>query len=426
MLSVDPLSPTGVLSVNLEAEAQPLTTSPQQIEVQQVPNGIIATGPGPGRAPLIRIFDSEINPITETHDLITEFFAYVPQFTGGVRIATGDVNNDGIVDVITAPGAGGGPHIRVFSGATGAVLGEFFAYEPSFLGGVHVASADVNGDGFDDIITGPGAGAPPLVRVFSGATGQLIDEFLAYAGGFQGGVNVAAGYVNNDQFAEVITGAGPGGGPHVRIFNGFDGVVIGEFFAYDPAFTGGVFVASGDFNGDSFWDVVTGAGSGGGPHVKVFSGFDASVLASFFAYAPTFSGGVRVGTVNTDGDIFADIVTGPGFGGGPLVRVFDAVTLTDSSDFFAYPRTVASGLYVAGGGLAPTTLAAGTLTSTATFGPSTAVAGESGFGSATQRMRSFSAGSFLLDSSIRSSSLDTAFEDGLSDLLLRGWVGPAV
>ena len=38
-----------------------------------------------------------------------------------------------------------------------------------------------------------------------------------------------------------------------------------EFMAYDTRFTGGVWVAVGDVNGDGYADIITGADSGGGP-----------------------------------------------------------------------------------------------------------------------------------------------------------------
>jgi hypothetical protein len=42
----------------------------------------------------------------------------------------------------------------------------------------------------------------------------------------------------------ILTAAGPGGGPHVRSVAIDDGGDTGlSFFAYDPSFTGGVFVA---------------------------------------------------------------------------------------------------------------------------------------------------------------------------------------
>jgi hypothetical protein len=60
-----------------------------------------------------------------------------------------------------------------------------------------------------------------------------------------------------------------GGGPHVKVY-GSDHTLRFNFYAYDPTFTGGVSVAVGDVTGDGTPDVVTGAGAGGGPHVKVF------------------------------------------------------------------------------------------------------------------------------------------------------------
>ena len=61
--------------------------------------------------------------------------------------------------------------------------------------------------------------------------------------GFLGGVTVAVKDVTSDGRGDIITGAGPGGGPHVKEFDGVSGTTLGSFFAFDPAFHGGVFVA---------------------------------------------------------------------------------------------------------------------------------------------------------------------------------------
>ena len=65
---------------------------------------------------------------------------------------------------------------------------------------------------------------------------------------------------------------GPGGGPHVRVFRLVGGtpVEIADFNAYDPAFTGGVFVAAGDVTGDGRAAIITGTYQSGGP-VRVFT-----------------------------------------------------------------------------------------------------------------------------------------------------------
>src|SRR5262249_18273387 len=148
---------------------------------------------------------------------------------GGVRVATGDINGDGVADIITAPGPGGGPDIRVFDGVTGQLIREFMAYSPYFLGGVYVAAGDVNADGRADIITAPDSGGGPEVKVFSGRDNSTLYDFYAYSPFFGGGVRVAAGDINGDGRADIITGAGPGGGPHVKAFSGANGAVIRSF-----------------------------------------------------------------------------------------------------------------------------------------------------------------------------------------------------
>jgi hypothetical protein len=320
---------------------------------QRSPDDII-TGSGPAGGPHVKVFDGAT--LAETRS----FFSYTPSFMGGVRVAAGDVNGDSIDDVITAAGPGAGPHVKVFDGSTGAEIRSFFAYDPTFTGGVFVAAGDINGDGRDDIITGTDAGAPGgHVKVFDGRTLGVLQSFAAYSTSFSGGVRVATGDVNGDGVPDIITGTGSGSAAHVKVFDGFIvsglpfpalGSEIRSFIAYDPGFTGGVYVAAGDVNGDGTADIITGAGRGSaGGHVKVFRGSDLSLLNSFFAYEPTFRGGVRVaaGDLNNDGQ--TDIITGAGPGGGPHVKVFDGQSNALLRSFFAYDPAFKGGVYVAAG-----------------------------------------------------------------------------
>jgi hypothetical protein len=209
------------------------------------------------------------------------FFAYDSSFRGGVSVAAGDVNGDGVPDILTGAGPGGGPHVKVFNGVDNSLLYSFQAYDPAFRGGVNVAAGDVNGDGLDDLITAAGAGGGPHVKAFSGLDGSLLTSFFAYAANFTGGVNVATGDINGDGRIDIVTGAGPGGGPHVKAFHvepppdiaptPFVVEEIASFFAYEPFFTGGVTVATGVVQGIGFADIITGPGPGGGPHVKAFN-----------------------------------------------------------------------------------------------------------------------------------------------------------
>ena len=58
----------------------------------------------------------------------------------GLTLAAGDLNADGRAEVITGAGPGGGPHVVVIDGNTGATLRSFYAFDPSFLGGMAVAA----------------------------------------------------------------------------------------------------------------------------------------------------------------------------------------------------------------------------------------------------------------------------------------------
>jgi hypothetical protein len=175
---------------------------------------------------------------------LRSFLAYDAQFTGGVRVAAGDVNGDGAADIVTGAGPGASSHVKVFDGRTGSVLRSFFAFDPSFSGGVFVAAGDVSGDGDADIVVGADSGGSPHVKVFDAGTVAVIRSFLAFDPSFSGGVRVAAGDVNGDGIAEIVTGAGPGAGPHVQTFDGVTGAMIGSFLSGAPGFTGGVYVAA--------------------------------------------------------------------------------------------------------------------------------------------------------------------------------------
>ena len=112
-------------------------------------------------------------------------------------------------------------------------------------------------------------------------------------------------------------------------------------------FQGGVTVAVGNFDATTGLDIAVAAGPGAGPHVKLFHGDGTQLGPGFYAYAPGFTGGVDIAVVTTG--TIDRIVTVPRGFGGPHVRLFDASGEALSGGVFAFEASQTTGLSVAAG-----------------------------------------------------------------------------
>jgi hypothetical protein len=299
------------------------------VVVSPLPQG--STGPrgytvgaDAGTGPIITLYDQNgVQKFTGS--------VFDPTFTGGVRVATGDVNGDGVPDLIVGTGPGIPTQVRVLDGVDQHQLFSINPFESSFTGGVFVATGDFLGDGKQDVIVTPDEGGGPRVIIYGGSDLHVIANFFGISDpNFRGGARAAAGDVNGDGHIDLVVAAGFGGGPRVAIW---DGRTVGtanpvrlvpDFFVFEQTLRNGVYVASGDINGDGSADVIFGGGPGGGPRVFALSGKDLlagqnTVLANFFAGDDTTRGGIRVAVTNLDGDNRADVLVGSGAGDGSRV-----------------------------------------------------------------------------------------------------------
>jgi hypothetical protein len=277
----------------------------------------------------------------------------------GFKRIVGATVDVGAVEVQLVPlvAVGGAPgHVLVFR-PDNTLLADFQPFGASYTGGVSVAVADVNGDGYNDLVVGATSGNPD-VRVYDGkalATGtfsaanpnaSLLAEFFAYGLNFNVGANVAAGDIEHKGYADIVTGA-TAGNPDVHVYRGKD-IAQGQFdpsgksllahwFPYALQFNVGANVAVGDVNGNGYADVVTGA-TAGNPDVRVYSGQDLatgtfdpagkSLLAQFFAYGLNFNVGAFVTVGDTTGSGFGDIITGAS-AGNPDVHVYSGQAIAN-------------------------------------------------------------------------------------------------
>jgi hypothetical protein len=201
---------------------------------------------------------------------------------------------------------------------------DFFPGQPV---NVRTASADVTGDGVADFVGGTGTGVATRVAVRDGATGKEIVAFSPFEAAFTGGVYVAAADIDGDGKAEVVVSPDRGGGPVAAVYSGAklaagtggDAAQVTRFLGIDdPAFRGGARVALGDVTGDGKADLVVSAGFLGGPRITVWDG--ASILTgtpSQRANFFAFEDTLRNGAFVSVGDVTGDGVAEVAFGGGP-------------------------------------------------------------------------------------------------------------
>lgn len=303
----------------------------------------LVMGAGPGLAPKVVVYN------TETGDQESSFTAFDSTMIQGVEVATGDVDGDGIDEIITGTGDGATPEVRVFE-LNGNEIADFFPYGTTSTTGVRVGTADTNKDGVDEIVTVPGPGATPLVRRFSKNGTHLGEDFYALDGKFTGGAFVTGVDFDGNGKDELAIAAGPGGGAQVTVTNAQTGEIVANFFAYDQyTFKGGIRVTAANTDGQDGEEVVA-VPAVGTSHTQMFArepGFVKQLNPGFFAYDTAYTSGFNIAALDITQNGRDELAIGTGPGMYSQVAVYDKTGETVLA--IAYPFNAYVGAHVAGG-----------------------------------------------------------------------------
>lgn len=249
----------------------------------------IIVGAGKGGGPQIRVFDT-------LGRVKSQFFAFNKNLRGGVNVGSGDLTGDEVDEIVAGSGVGSEPLVKVFD-INGDLIFQFLAYGKNFQGGVKISVGDIDGDGISEIITGTGVGGGPHIRVFD-RFGRLQSQFFAYDTKLRGGVNVAIGDVDDDGINDIVTGSGYGSEPQVKIFNA-SGIIKKSFFVYNKSSLSSVNLAVSDIDNNEIDEIIVSPGAGNGSEIKTFN-FDGQLLNSFNIFNKDFQEGVNIAIIKVD------------------------------------------------------------------------------------------------------------------------------
>lgn len=232
----------------------------------------IVASAGPGGDPWVVEYDGA------TGTEIRRFLAFELGFKGGVIVATGNIQGNGKASLIVGADRGGGPRVKVYAEGNPAwTMTDFFAIaDPAFSGGVRVAAGDVDGDGKDDLLVAAGFNGGPRVSLYSGASlfptnpqERLIGDYFAFDSNVNSGAYVSMADFNGDGHADLVYGAGSGSG-HVKILDGYKTIktgqpwnsVLQDFTVDTPAdYNGGVRVHAADLDKDGNPELLISSGT---------------------------------------------------------------------------------------------------------------------------------------------------------------------
>lgn len=221
--------------------------------------------------------------------------------------------------LLVIPDAEQKTNIRVVD-TSGTQSASFFAYGTAMNLKVDALTADLNDDGVLEIITtvlGP-SNAVAHIRIFD-SSGTFIVNLFPFGGSVRGGASIAAGDFNNDGVTDLAVVPYGNVASNTRTYDFSASLtsptVLAWKFTYGASLKSGSLLAAGDVTGDGVDDLVV-WNRDRNPNVQVLTFNDTTNVLDQVAYVfPYGEMGINMGAdlvlADIDGDEDKDIVTVP-------------------------------------------------------------------------------------------------------------------
>lgn len=228
----------------------------------------------------------------------------------GVRLASGDIDLDGKDEIITGAGQGEQSLVKIFE-SDGRLVSKFHAFKKNYLGGIDVAAGDINNDGQDEIaVSKLTENSQTKIFNYNGKTiyfdKKVFKELI--------GATVALGDIDNDKQDELIIGTNNGIRSKVIFYEILSYSKKGklkkiEISPFKKEYTNGIDVSSGDINGDGKEEIGI-SKLNKKSKVKIYKyNKKRKVLGNFNAFNKKYVTGTNIDMFDTNSDGITEIIS---------------------------------------------------------------------------------------------------------------------
>ncbi len=276
---------------------------------------------------------------------------FFPYKKAGVRIASGDTNLDGKDEIIVGAGKGNKSWVKILK-PNGKLRKKFRAFEKSYTGGIDVAAGDINNNGRDEIAVSK-LSDDSQVKIFK-YNGKKVYFNQNVFNKFTG-TTITMGDIDKDKKAELIAGTNVGTRTKVVAYNVPTSNKKGtrkkiKIFPFKKDYKNGIDVAAGDVDGDGKAEIGISKLTEAKTKIKIYK-FNKKrrVLGNFRPFHNKYKTGANIDMFDTNSNGKTEIIVGMAYGKNskPKVKIFKYKGKRIKS-FFAYSRKFNGGVTAVG------------------------------------------------------------------------------